>query len=674
MQVKKNTKLKSLSLLGIFVFFSSITGCKSTPSAKEPSSEIPERREFPVNAELNPCENFFEYTCSKANESFKLREDRKRHIYSFSDSSERILEFKKNYLKKLNSSSKSGSPRELLLKNVYQACMNEPSRKNEELSFLQKMKSEILSLKDKKSLADFITSNQLKGHEGFASFGSANNLDNSDVFDFYFTAAKLYALPEKSYYTKKDLAEDYKSLITDFFKIIDVKDPSKTAEIVFNFEKNYSDKYPTPTEQRDLFTKKIFSTKSQILAQTPSLRLAPLFEKVTPDKKIRTPMNKTLSYLESEWKKHDLDTLKNLVLYWYIEPHLDVAFPDYFNKKFSFNHKHLGGSPQRPVLEERCTMEIMASFDKEIDAELFDKFFPNFPTEKFISLLEKVRASIIDGLKSNKWLSDKGRKGAIEKMEKAKFQVVKPMTEKEWDFNLPADYKNNSYISNKLLRTEKSIEKEFIDLKNPVDKTKWWMGPLTVNAWYSPTDNKFVMPAGILQYPFYDPNLPDHVNLGAVGAVVGHELGHGIDDKGAKFDYLGRVNNWMPKTDVNEFIKRGQRLVKQFDDIGHNGKLTLGENIGDLVGVTFALNAAKKVLPKNSEDEALKEFFLQWGRSWCGVVRPKEAERLLKVDSHSAIYARVNEQMKHQEDFHKVFKCSAGNKMYLPPEKQVRIW
>ncbi|MEM7645474.1 MAG: M13 family metallopeptidase [Pseudomonadota bacterium] len=202
------------------------------------------------------------------------------------------------------------------------------------------------------------------------------------------------------------------------------------------------------------------------------------------------------------------------------------------------------------------------------------------------------------------------------------------------------------------------------------------MGPLTVNAYYSPTSNKFVMPAGILQYPFYDANLPDWVNLGAVGAVVGHELGHGVDDQGSKYDERGKVRQWMTSNDIKTFKKRGEKLIAQFDAAGHNGKLTLGENIGDLVGVTFALSAAQKVMPVDpvARERATKDFFLQYARAWCGVIRPKRVEMQLKTDPHSLVWARVNEQMKHQPEFHKVYKCKAGDKLYLPKEEQVTIW
>ncbi|MBQ49222.1 MAG: hypothetical protein CMP10_17725 [Zetaproteobacteria bacterium] len=198
------------------------------------------------------------------------------------------------------------------------------------------------------------------------------------------------------------------------------------------------------------------------------------------------------------------------------------------------------------------------------------------------------------------------------------------------------------------------------------------MGPLTVNAYYSAADNKFVMPIGILQPPFFDPDKPTEINLGAVGSVIGHELGHGIDDKGAKYDFSGRLNQWMPNKDLKEFKLRGKKMISQFDKIGHNGELTLGENIGDLTGLSFAYDAA---FPKGKGDKKVKQdFFLQYARVWCSVTRPKYDERMLKVDSHSRGWARVNEQVKHQKGFQEAYTCKKGDAMFLSPSQQIRIW
>lgn len=176
---------------------------------------------------------------------------------------------------------------------------------------------------------------------------------------------------------------------------------------------------------------------------------------------------------------------------------------------------------------------------------------------------------------------------------------------------------------------------------------------------------------------FYDKNGPDHVNFGAVGAVIGHELGHGIDDKGSKYDKDGRLRQWMSDEDLKTFQKLTGGLVTQFDAIGHNGKLTLGENIGDLVGVTFGYRSAFAGSNASQMDPtaaAKQEFFIQYARLWCGVVRPKLAELLLKTDPHSAMKARVNEQVKHQAGFQEAFSCKDGDKMVLKPEQRISVW
>jgi len=260
-------------------------------------------------------------------------------------------------------------------------------------------------------------------------------------------------------------------------------------------------------------------------------------------------------------------------------------------------------------------------------------------------------------------------------MQSAKLQLVKPMTDEEWDFNPPADYSPTKPYENQRLLRHNLIRKKLNELKTKRNRDRWDMGPLTVNAYYSPPDNKFVMPIGILQYPFYDPALPDETNLGAVGAVMGHELGHGIDDKGSLYDYKGRLIQWLTNKDLKEFHRRGGKLVDQFNAAGFNGELTLGENIGDLTGVTFAYHAAfPKTADASQNLEGKRNFFLEYGRLWCTVMRPKFKELLLKVDSHSAGPARVNEQVKHQDGFAEAYSCKPGDKLYLPPGERVRIW
>lgn len=203
------------------------------------------------------------------------------------------------------------------------------------------------------------------------------------------------------------------------------------------------------------------------------------------------------------------------------------------------------------------------------------------------------------------------------------------------------------------------------------------MGPLTVNAYYNPPDNKFVMLQGILQYPFFDGTMTDAQTLGAVGMVVGHELGHGFDDNGSKYNEDGVLLQWMPKADLEQFQQRTALLVEQFNPIGGEinpeyGKLTLGENIADTSGLRFAYEAA---FPGNQGTMGDKRaFFLQYARVWCGIMRPEEFKRRLRVDPHAQTESRVNLPLMHQPGFYEAYGCEAGDRMYLPADKRMELW
>jgi len=657
----------SLALVAVLTF-SCATGGKKT-------SKIPERRAFPVSTKVNPCTDFFKYSCDGAIDSFQLRDDRSRHIFAFNDSAERVLLKKKAYLKVLQG-MKPSDDRGRQLKAYYGSCVNVPARKKEELAYLAKIAGEVTPLKTKNALMAYSMKKGIAGENAHVGFGNIANLNNSDMYDFLVLPSRLASMPDRSYYKNKALIAEYKTLLAGFFKLMKMDKPDQRAQWVIDFETKYINMYPTPAERRQIWTMNKYATKAQLKSMAPNLQMDMLLAKVPKNVKIRNPMDTTFVAANAMIGKTPLEALKSVWLYQNLADVIDESYPEYFKKQFAFSHRHLGGPPVRTELTERCTQDVMSKFTKEIDAELFPQLFPNFPEKRFVALLEKVRGSIIKGLKNNKWLSASGKKNAILKVEKAKFQVVKPKTEKEWDFNPVATYSSSQYLANNLKLAKLLTDREFKRLPKPIDKTLWGMGPLTVNAYYSPTENKFVMPAGILQYPFYDPSLPDWVNLGAVGAVVGHELGHGVDDQGSKYDDKGKVKQWMTKADIATFGKRSEALIKQFDNAGHNGRLTLGENIGDLVGVTFALDAAKSVMPKDPAKRKLatQNFFRQYARAWCGVMRPKEKERLLKVDPHSLVWARVNEQMKHQPDFASAYNCKAGDKLVLPKEDVVRVW
>lgn len=643
-------------------------------ASKAPSSEIPERREFPLNTAVNPCEDFHAYVCSEAESAFKLRDDRSKHIFAFNDSSERILVQKQKFMTEIPS-KKNLDERTEQLRSFYVACMDKNAKAKAEKNEVSRLQKDLKKITTTEDLVTYVNNQTPKGLSSLMWFGNTPDPDDAKKLNLMM-GGSLMGLPDHKYYEDAALMADYKNLLTAFFKNIDPKGKDgkadQRAQALVDLEKDFIKVYPQAAVRRQRWSERLFFSQEDIVKKYPNLKLDMLFKKAPQTALVNNPLYETPEFLNAELSKRPLSVWKDLILVRNLSNDMDDAYPKYFQQDFDFEKKYFGGPQTRPERQERCTRLVSGYFAKELDAAMLEQLFPNFDEKKVEELGSKVRASIVQGLKDNKWLSSESRKGAIEKIATARLQLVKPHTDREWNFNPIRRYSKTDLLMNQKIYREARYSKMLHELTEPANQDAWGMGPLTVNAYYSANENKFVMPIGILQYPFYNKDGSMIENLGAVGSVVGHELGHSIDDEGSKFDAQGRLKQWMSAKDTAEFEKRGQKLVDQFNKIGHDGKLTLGENSADVVGLTFAYNAAFPGGKGSVEDK--KAFFIGYGRLWCGVVRPDFAKLLLKTDPHATGEARINEQVKHQAAFADTFQCKAGDKMTLPDSEKVKIW
>lgn len=640
-----------------------------------PSSEIPAKREFPLNTDVNPCQDFHAYVCSKAEAAFKLRPDRSTHTFSFGDSRERLLESKKKFMSEIEKKKKL-EPRTEQIRDYYMACMNERASAIAERKEVKDLVKAVSAIKDKKQLMAYSNENMPKALSSFFYVGAGPNQDDPHTYGLV-VVSDFMRLQDHKYYENAELVKDYEGLLTEFFKEIygakiTADQAKKKAQAQVELEKDFIKTFPVAAVRRQRWSEKRIQTQEEFVKKYPNLQAEIVFKAMPKTILVNTPIPESLEFVNANLDKYPLETWQDLYLLQNLDGVMDDGYKKYFDANFAFEKKYFGGPDKRSDRQERCTKSAMNTFMKELDAALIDQLFPNFDETQMMEMGTRIRDSILRGLAKNTWLSSDSKKAAEEKIRTAHLYLVKPHSDKEWDFHLIGKYSKTDKIANHHTYSGLRWEKMLKDIQGPVNVDSWGMGPLTVNAYYSESENKFVVPLGILQYPFYDPKAPLYQNIGAIGSVMGHELGHSIDDNGSKYDASGKLNQWMSMKDVAEFNKRSARLVEFFNKAGHDGALTLGENVADLVGLTFSYSAAFP--DKKPTKEEQQNFFIAYARSWCTVTRPDFEKLMMKTDPHAMGWARINEQVKHQPAFAEAFSCKTGDAMNLPDKERVQIW
>jgi putative endopeptidase len=296
------------------------------------------------------------------------------------------------------------------------------------------------------------------------------------------------------------------------------------------------------------------------------------------------------------------------------------------------------------------------------------------------TLLEAYRHSI----EALDWMSSETKKRALDKLATFNPKIGYPKT---WRDYSTLQVRPDDLWANVVAGNEFDFQRELRKIGSPLDRDEWFMTPQTVNAYYNPGFNEIVFPAAILQYPFFDPERDAASNYGAIGAVIGHEIGHGFDDQGSRFDGHGRLQNWWTDEDRAAFDERTRVLIDQFAELSPrdlpdhrvNGELTIGENIGDLGGLAIAwkaylLSLQGKEPPVVEGMSAQERFFLSWAQSWKLAVRPEEAKRLLQIDPHSPSEFRCNQIARNLDVFYEAFGVTAEHELWLDPANRVSIW
>lgn len=538
---------------------------------------------------------------------------------------------------------------------------------------------------------------QVYGIGPFFGIGVFGDLMNSDMNALYLGPSGL-GLPNKDYYTKQDdrskeIRELYEAHIGKMFRLINnVEDGemyNDAAHTIMNIEYTLADGYLTPIEQRD--PSRIYNPMeiSELTDLTSSVDWETYFSAVYIDRHdtIIVTQPAAMKKVDEVLTNSTLDDVKLYVKWNIINDAVNYLGHDLVKANFDFYSKELAGTTEMRPRWERVLGNTNGVMGEALGQLYVDAAFPPEAKAAAEEMVANVLAAMKTRIENLEWMSDTTKQQALKKLASTTVKIGYPDKWKDYsDLVVEASGETFSYYGN-IMNARKYQHMDAVGkIGEPVDKTEWGMSPQTVNAYYNPLNNEIVFPAAILQPPFYDYQADPAVNYGGMGAVIGHEISHGFDDQGSRFDADGNMVNWWTDADKSAFKERSQVLVDQFDryevldSVFVQGELTLGENIGDIAGLSVAYDAMHLDFEKNGEPDPIdgftqeQRFFLSWATIWRTKYRDEFLRTQVLTDPHSPAMYRAVGPLTNLEIFYDAFDIKEGDAMWKPESERVKIW
>lgn len=572
--------------------------------------------------------------------------------------------------------------------NFYIAYMDEPAIEAQGLAPVASELAAIDALSSHHEVAAFFGTSVRAGRDSPLNFWVDQDARDSTRYILYLTQSGL-GLPDRDYYFDssprgQEVLAKYRAFIIQLLTLAAIPDAEAAATRIIALETRLAKPQWTKVESRD--DEKAYNKFSagELSALLPNLNIDLVMAHLGIDRQdhviVRQPSYaKALDQLFTQVDLHSWrDYLRLKVLTAYATA-LPRAFDD---ASFAFYGQTLNGLKEQRPRWKRGIAAITANLGESLGQLYVAKHFPPEAKARMVELVDNLIAAYGESIRGLDWMGADTKRKALEKLDKFTPKIGYP---DHW-----RDYSALRIEANDLIGNLKRVSVfehrwQVGKLGKPVDRSEWLMPPQMINAYYNPGMNEIVFPAGILQPPFFNLAADDAVNYGAIGGVIGHEIGHGFDDQGSKYTGDGNLENWWTPADRERFDAKARNLVAQYNAYEPlpgqhiNGELTLGENIGDLGGVSIAYQAYLKSLgdkpaPVLDGFTGAQRVFLGWAQGWRVKSRRERIEQLLKVDPHSPPEFRVNGVMPNVDGFYEAFDVKEGDKMYLPPAQRVRIW
>ncbi len=588
-------------------------------------------------------------------------------------------------------SPKKASADELLVRNFWLAAMDTKRRDKLGIEPLKKTFAEIDAIKDTKALVQFVAKAHREGLGALWSPYIARDDKNSDINSLHLSQGGI-SLPDRDYYLKDDedskkVRAQYRAYIPRLLRLAGYSAPAarEAVETILKIETALAEASMTRVERRDPHAQYNKRTIAALAKEVPQVDWKVYLAGITASraKYVIVGQPKFLKRVGGliadlpmeEWKVY---------LKWHLINGAAGALTMSMEKEsFRFYATQLSGVKKMRPLWERVVGMTDGALGHPLGKLYVREHFDTLAKRRINELVNNLFAAYREHIKELDWMTPATKKRALRKLKSMKRKLGYPS---KWHSYAGVTLSSSSHWGNLERLTEHEFKRVMRRLGKKPDPTEWYMTPPTVNAYFDPNANEIVFPAGIMQPPFFDAHADDAINYGGIGSVIGHEITHGFDDEGRKFDEKGNLKEWWTKEDAARFKKKADAFAKIYDafeplpGIHVNGKLTLGENIADLGGLVLAYEAFKRS-QKGKKPAGLidgftpdQRFFLGYAMTECGSVRPNALKKQIVTDPHSPSEFRVNGPLPHMDEFYDAFRVTSAHKLYIAPEDRIKIW
>ena len=684
----------SLSFLFLTAAFYS---CKTTKETTVKKEESP----IGINTSLmdktvKPSDDFFRFVNGKWIDNTEIPSDRTRWG-SFDELRKNTDEDVMAILKEaINDKSIDSNSDQAKAINLYKSILDTITRDKQGIEPLKPYLAKIDAVKSAKDVASLITEMEKDGN-GVGFFGSYVGTDakNSNRNIVYVGTGSL-GLPDRDYYVSDapDNVEKRTKYVEHVARMLQFIGESETqakssAEAILALETKMSTATLDRVERRD--RRKTYNpmTVAELQKLTPTVNWDSYFKEIGIGKldSVVVSQPKYLETLQTVFNENKVNDWKEYMKWTLLCQSSGALSTEIGDANWDFYGKTLTGAVKQRPAEERALATVNGTLGEALGKLYVEKKFPAEAKAKAEAMIANVMKAYENRIDRLPWMTKPTKEKAKEKLNKLTVKIGYPDKWKDYSaLQIDSPENGGTYFSNMKNASKWRNDENIKKLNKPVDKTEWGMSPQTVNAYFNPSNNEIVFPAAILQPPFYDYRADEAVNYGGIGAVIGHEISHGFDDSGSRYNSDGNLVNWWSDEDLAQFTGLGGALADQYSNLQPlpgiyvDGKFTLGENIGDLGGVNAAYDGLQIYLKENGNPGLIdgftpeQRFFISWSTIWRSKMRDEAIKNQVKTDPHSPGMYRAYVPLQNVDAFYKAFDIEDGDGMYIAPENRVKIW